>query len=110
MNKCTCSVIISDPERKARFAGIFENDHVPIKHPLIEGRAQTGNEVYEFYEAAVERFSEEQKRQIAARVAPVFHLSEQKILADMNNPDFKIPIKADSCSVFWCELHVRCAL
>ena len=113
MNKimgCDCTASITDPVRKARFAGIFPNDDIPIKHPMVAGTAKTGNEIYQFYDVAVDRLSEEQKREIVKRVAPVFGLKEQEILADMANPEFKIPLKVDSIITSWCKLHSRMVL
>ena len=110
MTECCCTATITDPIRKARFAGIFPNDNIPLKHPMVAGTAKTGNETYPFYEVAFNRLSEEQKKEIAKRVAPTFGLTENEILADMANPTFKIPLKADSVITSLCPLHSRMVL
>ena len=110
MAECSCTATITDPERKARFAGIFPNDDIPIKHPMIAGTGQTGNETYQFYEVAKERFTEDQRLQVAKVLAPVFDLPESEILKDIADPEFKIPLKAYGLIVSFCKLHSRMVL
>ena len=110
MNACECTAKITDPVRAARFKGIFENDNIPIKHPFVAGTAQTGDEVYEFYKVAINRFTEEQKRKVAEALAPVFHLSIEDVLSDMADPNFEVPLQADSVITMWCKYHSRAVL
>lgn len=116
MTECTCTATITDPERAKRFAGIFPNDCIPIRYPLIAGGARTIRnevaEVYSFYEAAIERFTPEQKRKVAERVATAGFrgVTVEEALRDMENPKMVIPLRADGVIVSWCELHVRATL
>lgn len=110
--KCECYAIIHDEERKQRFAGIFENDHIPIKYPFLAGNASTpmpgkGDVQYTFYEADSSRFSEEQKKQVAVVIAPAFKLKVDEVLEYLNDPNFVVPLNADAVSVMWCGLHSR---
>lgn len=104
---CKCCAQIQDPERKARFAGIFEDDWIPVAFPVIAGNATTNSEDYEFYKVDKSRLTKEQIEKIAARLSPVFHISVEEIIKDFENPEFVIPLKADSCMMMFCELHTR---
>jgi len=110
MNICECTAKITDPVRAARFKGIFENDNIPIKHPFVAGNGQTGDEVYQFYKVAINRFSDEERIQVAQALAPVFNLPVSEILKDMSDPNFEVPLKADSVITVWCKRHSRAVL
>ena len=113
---CTCTGKITDPERAARFAGIFPNDEIPIRYPILAGAGRVERngrqETFEFYEVAIERFTEEQKQRVAVAVSKAGfpHLTVDEVLRDMGNAKMIIPLRADGVIVSWCELHVRCAL
>lgn len=109
-NQCSCYAIITDPIRKARLSGIFPEDHIPIKSPLVSDKAATGEEVYDFYELDKGRVNPEQRRLVANRLAPAFDVLEDQILQAFEDPRIKIPLRADSVVVVWCEKHARVAL
>jgi len=112
MNKqCSCTATITDQERKKRLEGIFENDDIPIRVPIPVGVAETPHHgEYQFYEVDKSRITEEQKYKIAERLAPVFNLTLDEIVKDFDNPDFKVPLRSDSCIVSWCAMHSRLVL
>lgn len=107
---CGCVGIITDSIRKKLFEGIFPNDEIPLRHPLVDGRAQTGNEEYTFYHVDKNALTEAQKEMIAERLSPIFNLPKDEILKDFDNPDFKVPLKSDGVIVSWCPRHFRAAL
>jgi hypothetical protein len=116
MTDCTCAAKITDPERAKRFAGIFENDWIPIRYPLIAGTARTVQNdrlvEYEFYEVAIERLTPEQKQKVAEAVAKAGFddVTVEEVLRDFDKPNVTIPLRADGVIVHWCERHVRAAL
>lgn len=113
---CTCTATITDPERAARFADIFPNDRIPIRYPLLAGKARVvrndSPETFDFYEVAIERFTPEQKRKVAEAVAAAGfrNVTAEEAQKDMDDPKMVIPLKADSVITSWCELHMRAAL
>jgi len=108
---CSCYAIIADPIRKERFSGIFPDDQVPIKGPLVnEALAETSGEVYQFYELDKSRISPEQRQNLIERLAPAFDVSPEAVQQAFEDPTIKIPLRADHVIVQWCELHARLAL
>lgn len=108
---CSCYAIITDPIRKERFSGIFADDHVPIKGPLLnEALAETDGELYQFYELDKSRINPEQRQRLIERLAPAFDVSRETVQRAFEDPNVKIPLRADLVVVQWCEHHTRLAL
>lgn len=108
--QCSCYAIITDPIRKGRFSGIFPDDQVPIKGPLANNAlAETGDELYQFYELDKSRISPEQRQRLIERLAPTFDVSRETVEQAFEDPKVKIPLRADHVVVTWCEHHARLA-
>ncbi|MGI0081565.1 MAG: hypothetical protein ACRECH_18345 [Nitrososphaerales archaeon] len=107
---CDCYATITDTERKKLFEGVFPDEYIPISNPLPAGRAKTGREVYTFYQVDKARLTPEMKHKIAERVGRKFSLSIEQVLKDMEDPEYRIPLKGDGLVITFCRLHSRMIL
>ncbi len=103
--ECECYGTIHDPVRRERLKEVYPDGRVPIQYPWLAGTATTGQETYEFYSVDKSRLSKEQVKGLAKALSPVFKLSESEIIADFDNPEMEIPLKAEGVTTEWCRRH-----
>lgn len=110
---CQCYAVITNPERARVLAGIFPGDRIPLRHPMVAGQGEwtrkNQKETGGFYEAAIERFTPEQKVRVAEAVLKLGFrdVTKEEVLRDMANPKMVIPLKAEGAIISFCEMHSR---
>lgn len=106
---CECYAIIreSDPRAELWQAIVGEDLQVPLKHPLpVNMKGPEG--VLQFYEGDPLRLSEQQWIDLAFQMEEKFGVSQETVFKDLK--DGNLPVKADGCTISWCELHSRLAM
>ena len=106
---CECYAIIreSDPRAEVWQAVVGADLRVPLKHPIPvnmdgpEGPMQ-------FYEGDPSRLSEQQWIDLMVQMEKKFGAPRETVLQDLK--DGRLPVRADGCTISWCELHSRIAM
>lgn len=103
--QCECYGFLNDLQKEL-FEGIFPENMVPLKNP-IPHRGPLGHEIHQYYLVNLARVTPEQKEKLAKVLAAKFQTPEQEVLADLQNPDHELPLRAEGLSVAFCSLHTR---
>ena len=106
---CECYAIIreSDPRAELWRAIVGEDLRVPLKHPIpVNMKGPEG--VLRFYEGDPSRLTKDQWTILSIEMNKKFRVALSSVIEDLQNG--RLPIKADGCTISWCEHHSRLAM
>ena len=107
MCECYAKIRESDPRAEVWQAVVGVDLRVPLKHPIPvnmdgpEGPMQ-------FYEGDPSRLTPDQWAQLSIEMNKKFKVPLASVIEDLGNG--RLPIKADGCTISWCEMHSRLAM
>jgi hypothetical protein len=104
MEPCTCYAVITDPARKALFAGIFPDDHVPITPK--EGTGKTdGGEQFDFWLIDTKRTTFEQEEKVIDAICKKFGMKPEEVFRTWTSNG--MPVKKEGAEFHFCNNHLR---
>lgn len=107
--RCNCYAIISKADKRAEiWRNVVGDDlRVPLKHP-IPVNMNGPNGIMSFYEGDPSKLTKDQWTTLSLEMNKKFGVPLQLVIDDLKKGI--LPIKAENCTVFWCEHHSRLAL
>lgn len=107
MCECYAKIAEDDPRAEIWRAIVGDDLQVPLKHPLPVNMDGPEGPM-RFYEGDPSQLTKKQHNILALEMKRNFGVSIDSVLIDLQNG--KLPIRAEGCTIFWCNLHSRIAM
>lgn len=104
MCECYAKIRDNDPRAELWRAVVGNSLQVPLKHPITV-KMDGPHGPMRFYEGDPSQLTKKQHNTLALEMKRKFGVPIDSVLIDLQNG--KLPIKAEGCTVFWCEKHSR---